>query len=255
MRRGAAAFTAVALLLCACDTGATEPSAISTPSPAPATGSATATPSSAPAPAGPLAGPAHGYSPSPVSSPGAGPGRVLTLPQLRGGDPAVTNRFNSAMRASLAGMPQPSPETSVDDGALPGGHRSGVTRIGAGAIAGRLVVLWYSKGAAHPNQNLGTVVIATGTAQPVTVDDLYRDRAAALDRIRKLLPESDSSKRLDPRDVDDDRILDHWLPTATGLEFYIGVPHAAGDFVSVLVPWDRIADLLRPGVLDLLRAD
>lgn len=98
------------------------------------------------------------------------------------------------MKASRAGMPLASEETSVSDGELPGGYRSGVTRIGA--VAGRIVLLWYGKGAAHPNRSLGTVVIATTTATPVTVDDLYRDRSAALDRLRSLLPELDPTKRV-----------------------------------------------------------
>ncbi|WP_232785283.1 hypothetical protein [Mycobacteroides chelonae] len=152
-------------------------------------------------------------------------------------------------------MPLASEETSVSDGELPGGYRSGVTRIGAGAVAGRIVLLWYGKGAAHPNRSLGTVVIATTTATPITVDDLYRDRSAALERLRSLLPELEATKRVDPADVTGTDFADTWLPTSAGLEVYVPVAHAAGDYVPVMVPWARIAAQLRPGMLERLRAD
>ncbi|QCH23405.1 hypothetical protein DSM43276_01664 [Mycobacteroides salmoniphilum] len=157
------------------------------------------------------------------------------------------------MRASRAGMPLASEETSVSDTELLGGYRSGVTRIGAGAVAGRIVLLWYGKGAAHPNRSLGTVVIATTTATPITVDDLYHDRSSALDRLRSLLPELDPTKRVDT--VMGTHFADAWLPTSHGLEVYVPIAHAAGDYAPIVVPWARIADQLRPGMLEQLRAD
>ncbi|KLI05221.1 hypothetical protein A5731_21545 [Mycolicibacterium conceptionense] len=50
-------------------------------------------------------------------------------------------------------------------------------------------------------------------------------------------------------------IVTNWLPTSSGLEVYVSVAHALGDYVVVTVPWDRIADVLRPGMLDVLTAD
>ncbi|WP_236734853.1 hypothetical protein [Mycolicibacterium peregrinum] len=179
----------------------------------------------------------------------------MTIPQLSGGDPAVTARFNAAMQASRAGMPAQSADMSVDDGELPGGFGSGVTRIGSGVVAGRIVLLWYGKGAAHPNQSLGTVVIATHTATPVTVDDLYQDRPAAQARLRTLLPQLDTSGRLNESSVSGEDIDANWLPTSSGLEVYVSVAHVMGDYVVVTVPWGQIADQLRPGMLDVLRAD
>ncbi|KXO99030.1 hypothetical protein AXK60_22345 [Tsukamurella pseudospumae] len=151
-------------------------------------------------------------------------------------------------------MPQNDPETDASDGELPGGDRSGVTRIGAGAVAGRLVVFWYGHGAAHPNHSMGTVVIATKTATPVTVDDLYRDPAAARSRLRTIVPPLDSSLRLQDRKLETETFA-NWLPTAQGLEVYVWVAHVIGDYVPVTVPWERIADLLKPGVEQMLRAD
>lgn len=207
-----------------------------------------------PVPAAPLAGAAHGYTITAITTPANEPGRVLTTPQLTGGDPAVAARFNAAMRTSMAGMPQNGPDTDADDGELSGGYRSGVTRIGSGAVAGRVVVFWYGRGAAHPNNSMGTVVIATRTASPVTVDDLYVDPDAARARLRTIAPGLDPTLRLQNEPLAFETFAD-WLPTADGLEFYVSVPHVLGDFVPVTVPWNRIADLLKPGVEQMLRAD
>lgn len=253
-RGGLVAAAAVAVLgLVACGPA----SAPSTPSAATSTTttSTTAPEPSAAASAAPLATDAHGYTITSITAAGSQPGKSVTIPQLSGGDPAVTARFNAAMQASRAGMPEQSADMSVDDGELPGGFGSGVTRIGSGVVAGRIVLLWYGKGAAHPNHSLGTVVIETHTATPVTVDDLYQDRAAALARLRTLLPQLDPSRRLDEQWMSGEDIAANWLPTPSGLEVYVPVVHAMGDYVAVTVPWDRIADLLRPGMLDVLRAD
>ncbi|ADG80665.1 hypothetical protein TPAU25S_03781 [Tsukamurella paurometabola] len=227
-----------------------------TPAPSPSSSPSVAESSAAsPATASPLAAANHGYLPSLTSTPGTPEGKAVSIPTLQGGDPAVTKRFNDAMRSSRAAMPPADEQTSVSDGELTGGYRSGVTRIGANAVAGRIVLYSNGKGAAHPNNSVGTVVIATKTATPVTVDDVYRDKSAALSRMRTLLPELDTSKRLRSDNVSGNDILDTWLPTATGIELYVPVAHVIGDYVPVVVPYVRIADLLRPGMLDVLRAE
>lgn len=256
----AAAVAAVTLTGCGPTTAPSPPavptSATTTAAPASTTPSSSAhEPSAAATSAPPLATDAHGYTVTSIREPGSQPDKSVTIPQLSGGDPAVTARFNAAMQASRAGMPAQSADMSVDDGELPGGFGSGVTRIGSGVVAGRIVLLWYGKGAAHPNQSLGTVVIATHTATPVTVDDLYQDRPAAQARLRTLLPQLDTSGRLNESSVSGEDIDANWLPTSSGLEVYVSVAHVMGDYVVVTVPWDQIADQLRPGMLDALRAD
>lgn len=208
-----------------------------------------------PTPAAPLATAAHGYTITVTTTRAIELGKVISTPQLVGGDPAVTERFNAAMRASVTDMPQNSPDVDVDDGELAGGYRTGVTRIGSGAVAGRIVLFWYGRGAAHPNQSMGTVVIATKTARPVTVNDLYLDKPVALARLRTLLPELDTSLRLKSQPMTGDGLADNWLPTLQGIEIYVPVAHVIGDFVPAIVPWDQIGDLLRPGVAEMLRAD
>lgn len=233
-RIAVAATAAAALLAAACGPSSTPTASSGSVSPSAASPTASVTSGSSPhwispAPTEALASPTHGYIPSLTSTPGAPEGQKVSIPTLSGGDPAVTKRFNESMRASRAGMPLGSQEMSVGDSELLGGYRSGVTRISAGAVAGRIVLLWYGKGAAHPNRSLGTVVIATTTATPITVDDLYRDRSAALDRLRSLLPELDATKRVATADVTGTGFADAWLPTSAGLEVYVPVAHVAGD--------------------------
>ena len=110
-------------------------------------------------------------------------------------------------------MPEQSATTSVDDGEIDG-FRSGVTRIGSGVVAGRIVLFWYSKGAAHPNQSLGTVVIANRTATPVTVNDLYQDHAAALTRLHvdAVFTARDGTRKLRLRTTDGHAIESVLIP-------------------------------------------
>lgn len=57
----------------------------------------------------------------------------------------------------------------MSDGELPGGYRSGVTRIGAGAVAGRIVLLWYGKGAAcSPNWTPPSAWIQPTSQAPIS---------------------------------------------------------------------------------------
>ncbi|BDH59672.1 hypothetical protein [Tsukamurella sp. PLM1] len=255
------ATAAALLLLAGCDaTNAAGPNSTGAPTASSATptsakqGAEASSPYRSPVPAAPLATAAHGYTATAITTPTTQPGRVITTPQVRGGDAAVTARFNAAMQASVAGIRTLTGAAVVNDGGLDGGYRSGVTRIGSGAVAGR-VVLYWDGGGAHPNLSLGTVVIDTRTAQPVTVDDLYRDRATALERLRTLLPELDITGRLTHQRLSSDALADDWLPTPAGLEIYVSVPHVIGDYVPVTVPWNRISDLLKPGVETMLRAD
>lgn len=260
-RIAVAVITAAALLAAAaCGQSSTPAASSDAASPSASSPTASPTPGSSPhwaspPPTGALASPTHGYTPSLTETPGSPEGEKVSIPTLSGGDPAVTKRFNESMKASRAGMPPVSEETSVSDGELPGGYRSGVTRIGADAVAGRIVLYWYGKAAAHPNHSLGTVVIATTTAAPVTVEDLYLDRSAALDRLRSLLPELDPTKRVYTAELTGTHFADAWLPTSAGLEVYVPVAHVAGDYAPVVVPWARIADQLRPGILKQLRVD
>jgi hypothetical protein len=176
------------------------------------------------------------------------------LPQISGGVPAVRDGFNERMRTALRDLV----------GRLPGSEKtqqvsvwefeqaaesSRVAMIGPHVVAGIQLYLWFA-GGAHPNESVSTIVINTDTAQPITYDDLFPQQYAALERLKQVLPELDSTGRLRSDGIYGP--LEQWLPVPTGLRFYVPVSHAAGDFVPVTVPWERIRDLVTPEILPVL---
>ncbi|WP_371750674.1 hypothetical protein [Mycobacteroides sp. LB1] len=176
------------------------------------------------------------------------------LPQLAGGMPVVRDRFNDGMRTALRDLidgllgPEKTVEVSITD-LGPEAESSRVAMIGPHVVAG--VQLYRSfAGSAHPTESVATIVINTDTAQPVTYDDLFPQQYAALQRLKQVLPELDSTGRLRSDGIYGP--LEQWLPVPTGLRFYVPVSHDAGDFVPVTVPWERIRDLVTPEILPVL---
>ncbi|SPX79805.1 hypothetical protein [Mycobacteroides abscessus] len=215
------------------------------------------------APAGPAPGtapPAFGYTPELVPAKGVD-GTVtydVHLPQLSGGVDAVRDRFNDGTRAALRdlieNLPGPSKDltVSINDGDVgPGPETTRVALIGPHVVAGIQVYLWYAGGAAHPNVSVSTTVVNGDTAQLITYDDLFPNQYAAMERLREVLPGLDPTGRVRPDSVN--VRLEQWLPAPTGLRFYVPVSHAAGDFVPITVPWKKIADLIDPAVVPVLR--
>ncbi|TDH19536.1 hypothetical protein [Mycobacteroides franklinii] len=210
-------------------------------------------------PAPPTASPAFGYTPELTAEKGA-QGTVsydVHLPQLSGGVDAVRDRFNDGIRTALRdlieNLPGPSKDltVSIDDGDLgPGPETTRVAVIGPHVVAGIQVYLWYAGGAAHPNQSVSTTVINSDTAQPITYDDLFPNQYAAIERLRQVLPGLDPTGRVRQDNVN--VRLEQWLPAPTGVRFYVPVSHAAGDFVPIAVPWDRIRDLVDPKIVPVL---
>ncbi len=202
--------------------------------------------------------PAFGY--TPVSETVKGAEGMVTydvqVPQLSGGVPAVRDRFNEGTRAALRelidALPGPgnSQQASIGDGDVgPGLDATSVAMIGPHVVAGIQVYLWYA-GSAHPNQSVSTTVINSDTAQPITYDDLFPNQYAALERLRQVLPDLDPTGRVRQETVNGR--LEQWVPAPTGLRFYVPVSHAAGDFVPITVPWERIRDQVAPGILPIL---
>ncbi|ALR11325.1 hypothetical protein MYCSP_07460 [Mycobacteroides saopaulense] len=263
MRPGGAAAVAVVICVLAAGCGRTAdraerpPTAVESSS---QTGPSSSAVNPAPAESAPItAAPAFGYVPELEAV--TGDEGVVTydvhLPKLSGGVDAVRDRFNEGTRAALRDLIEnlPGPDTdqkvSISDGDLgPGPESTRVAMIGPHVVAGIQVYLWYAGGAAHPNQSVLTTVINGDTAQPITYDDLFPNQYAALERLRQVLPGLDPSGRV-RQDTVNGR-LEQWLPTPTGLRFYVPVSHAAGDFVPIAVPWERIRDLVDPRIVPVL---
>lgn len=255
--RGGTAAVAVMMGVVASGCGhATEQASMETRSSSETTSSNSEVSSAQDEPAPPTASPAFGY--IPVLEPVKGVEGTVTydvdLPQLSGGQPAVRDRFNDTMRAALHDLintlpgPEKMQKVSISDFG-PGAEHNRVAMIGPHAVAGIQLYLWYA-GGAHPNGSVTTIVINTDTAQPITYNDLFPQQYAALERLKQVLPELDSTGR-----VRGDGIygpLEQWLPVPSGLRFYVPVAHAAGDYVPITLPWERIRDLVAPEIVPVL---
>lgn len=220
--------------------------------------SSAAAPSRDLGPVGPTAIASHGYVPGLTRDSGSDGAATYTaqVPTLSGGNAAASERFTASMRASLTDRvhtlaPAPKPIT-VTDGSLANGERSRVSRIGAKVVGGVLLTNYFMRGAAHPNNQIGTVVINTDTAQPILLSDVLPTAhaiAGVKDLIRRQVTEAGPSPFLDEA-----RTLANWLPTAAGITFYVPVAHAAGDFWPFALPWSSLENVVPAAVLAVLRA-
>lgn len=174
----------------------------------------------------------------------------VTLPQLEGGEQAVRDRFNAAMRASLADTSGGDASGALHDARLRCGETSRVTRIGTKVVAGVLITDHTWEGGPHPVNQIGTVVIDTGTAQPVMLPTALRDPAQswnALAATAQSLVPADGPTLFTHAPGSDD--FANWVPSPEGLTVYFSVAHARGDYYPVQLPWNRIRDLFDPAAV------
>ncbi|BDD84542.1 hypothetical protein TPB0596_43050 [Tsukamurella pulmonis] len=180
------------------------------------------------------------------------------VPTLSGGSTAVTEKFNASMRASLDDhlrVPEQTPGTmTVEDGRLADGRRSGVTRLGPGVVAGVLLTNGYISGGAHPTNVIGTVVIATGTARPVLLTDLFTAPDTGLSRLAELVKQRAQEAGTSVFVSEPERDLANWIPTDEGLTVFAGVTHAEGDYRGFTVPWAELKDVIAPAMWPVLTA-
>ncbi|MEU9806079.1 hypothetical protein [Mycobacterium sp. NPDC050853] len=212
-----------------------------------------------PAQAPPTAKPAFGFTPT-LEAVSGKQGRVtykVQLPQVTGDKAAARDRFNEGMRAALQDVvrdlddPKLTKPATIGDGQLAVRESSRVSFIGPHVVAGLAVFLWDG-GGAHPNQSAATITINTDTAQPVMFDQVFLDQEAARVQLRKLALELGPPDRIKAAgDMKSEQFL-HWLPAPKGLTFYVSVPHVAGDYIPVTVPWERIRDLVAPEMQKVL---
>lgn len=180
------------------------------------------------------------------------------LPQLRGGDAAVRDRFNSGMRAALDDYLKPAEDnrpTTVAPGVLDEDDRSEVSHIGTGAVAGVLLLNIFVDHAAHPFNTVSTTVIDAHTAEPIMITDLFSDPTAGLtalvDGIKTEIADDEKlANQPAPEPVADQ--LANWLPDDDGLVIYLSVAHVLGDYYPVTVDWNTLTGVLAPGMRERL---
>ncbi|MGW6377664.1 RsiV family protein [Rhodococcus sp. NPDC055112] len=256
LRRGAVALVLLAGLAgCSSGGGGTavpEPSAVQSSSPVTTT---EATPSTADGPR--AAGP---YVATTSRSTGD-TGRVrydVTLPRIEGGNPAVIAEFNESVAAALQDqIDGPGDERFTLEG------REAFARIGGRVVSGLLVTSWNANPpGAHPTPLVATVVVGVDDAQPITLAALFPDLQAGLNRLSeesaRLLPATAAGEEFEREGIAPTELnFANWLPTPAGMEIHFSDyqvgPHAIG-LVVITVPWDRLADVVAPELLDVVRS-
>ncbi|WP_166903782.1 RsiV family protein [Mycobacterium sp. DL440] len=182
----------------------------------------------------------------------------VDLPQLRGGNTAVRDRFNTGMRAALGDCLKPSEgnaPVTIAPAVLGEDDRSEVSHIGTGAVAGVLLVNIFVDHAAHPFNAVSTTVINARTAEPIMITDLFTDQTAGLSALvdgikAEIAGDEKLANQAAPEPVADQ--LANWVPDDDGLVIYLPVAHVLGDYYPVTVDWDAIAGVLAPGMRETL---
>ncbi|TQC46933.1 DUF3298 domain-containing protein [Rhodococcus sp. WS4] len=241
----AAAFVAIVLALAACSdqtgTAVSEPSTTTTVSAGEQATTEAPTPASVP------------YTETSLQVTGS-TGRVgydVIIPQIEGGNPAVTAEFNESMHVAL--------QDQIDgwgtDSFTLSTQEHSVAHIGEHVISGLLVTSWNADPpGAHPTPIVATVVVNADTAAPITLGDLFPDLPAGLqtlsDQSALLLPDTVAGPDFERIGIEPTEAnFANWLATPAGMEIHFNDyqvgPHAVG-LVTVTVPWDALADVIDP---------
>jgi hypothetical protein len=179
----------------------------------------------------------------------------VTVGQLSGGNSAVATVFNNASRASGRTMAATVGTNNVfRTDADFDAHPTVIFRPTAVAQVLTGVYFWHH--AAHPLDYVTTVVIDSRTARPITLDDLFTDTQAGLNRLSEqtkiLLPAVYGRASTPDGDLPGNAPLSknfhNWVPTATGLEIHFEDYQFAHGLPVITVPWSTLNDVLAPSM-------
>ena len=175
--------------------------------------------------------------------------------ELTGGDPAVTEAFNSASQTSARELLD---FVRADWAYTEFEFESrGRVTIRPTAIAQLIGGTVYC--CAHPTGFVQTIVIDSRTAQPVTLADLFANEQDGLNRL------SEQTKTLGPDNYEIALPMPdmpgnapaaenfaNWIPTAEGMEIYFE-EYQFGDRLpgTLVVPWSALTDVLAPDMVVL----
>ena len=187
-----------------------------------------------------------------------GSGWHVTVGQLSGGNSAVAAAFNSAslasgrtMAAMLAADNVYRAEADFDAQPTVSFRPTTVAHVLTG------VYFWHH--AAHPLDYVTTVVIDSRTARPITLDDLFTDTQAGLNRLsaqaKVLLPAAYGRGTTPDGDLPGNspvaKNFHNWIPTAKGLEIHFEDYQFAHGLPVIIVPWSELTGLLAPDMQSL----
>ncbi|MFI2473227.1 hypothetical protein [Nocardia xishanensis] len=190
-----------------------------------------------------VAAPPSGVAHAGISELVTGPGYVLDVPQVVGGDPAAA-AFNAGMHAAARfWIDQVDARTTLAPG--PGQ----ITSLGPRVLSGLLSVSVDTGGAIVVLRTSHVTDVRTG--RTLTLADLFTDLPRGLDalatRAADLLPSRSGlpASALEPAEHN----YRVWLATPAGIQIHFGAPaeDPAGDIV-VTVPWYQLDAVLAPGM-------
>ena len=182
----------------------------------------------------------------------------VAIPQLSGGNPAVTAEFNESMRAAL--------QDQIDrdygnDFALSDGYSTGTTYVGRRVISAEQITSWIAvPPGAHGNSLLATVTIDADTAQPITLGDAFTDLDVGLsrlsDRAAAILPSTRAGASFERSGIEPTVAnFGNWTASPEGMNIHFG-DYQVGAYgiglVTITIPWTDLSDVLAPGMQDVL---
>ncbi|SNS93003.1 Protein of unknown function [Rhodococcoides kyotonense] len=181
----------------------------------------------------------------------------VNIPQITGGDDAVVAEFNESMRAALQDQIDGYGQSrfTLSDA------RPGPTYVGDSVVAAVLNTSWDANPpGAHPTYIIATVTVNTENATPVTLEDLFPDLQAGLQRLSEqsalLLPNTAAGDDFERTGIEPiESNFANWVPSASGMNIRFGDyqvgPHAIG-LVDVTIPWATLADVADPYTVGVL---
>ncbi|MGV8873275.1 MAG: RsiV family protein [Rhodococcus sp. (in: high G+C Gram-positive bacteria)] len=182
----------------------------------------------------------------------------VDIPQISGGDPAVTAEFNESMRAAL--------QDQIDgdygyDFALTDGYSTGATHVGRRVISSEQITDWIAvPPGAHGNSLLATVTVDVDTAQPISLGDAFTDLDAGLARLSEraaaILPTTRAGESFERSGIEPTVAnFGNWTASPEGMNIHFG-DYQVGAYgiglVTITVPWTNLSDVLAPGMQDVL---
>ncbi|MBJ7290908.1 RsiV family protein, partial [Williamsia sp.] len=184
----------------------------------------------------------------------------VTIPQLSGGNPAVTAEFNQSMRAALQDLIDDD-KSPYDGFKLSNGYSKGPFHIGERVISAEQITGWIAQPpGAHGDSLLSTVTINAETAKPITLQDAFGDLGAGLARLSQ-----ESARILPTTNVGDRYVREgmapklenfaNWTASPAGMLIHFGdyqVGAYADGLVTITIPWSSLSDVLAPGMQDIL---
>ncbi|OZC97306.1 DUF3298 domain-containing protein [Rhodococcus sp. 06-235-1A] len=182
----------------------------------------------------------------------------VAIPQLSGGNPAVTAEFNESMRAALQDLID---GHNGQDFVLSDGYTPSSTYVGRRVISSEQITDWIAVPAgAHGDSLISTVTIDADTAQPITLGDAFTDLDTGLarlsDRAAKILPATRAGENFERSGIEPTVAnFGNWTASPEGMNIHFG-DYQVGAYgiglITITVPWTDLSDVLAPGMQDVL---